>query len=326
MSKSSSTAALLAAGAFAVITAAAAQDAPSATTPTTTPGINGVVAAGTPIKLIKDGFNGTEGPLPLPDGSLIFTENRADRVIHIAKDGSTSTFLEKANGINAFAAAANGDLYAVQTLKPRVGIVHPAGHEKVLAELYEGASFGRPNDLVIDRQGGLYFTDSGTQLNPDQQPPPGKPGVYHLTPGGTLEKIASDIERPNGVQLSPDEKTLYVANTAGEHVLAYDIGKGGKLGPRRNFAKLEGWKQTDNGPSSGADGLAIDRDGRLYVASTAGVQVFSAKGAALGIIPLPKAPQNLAFAGDGKKTLYVVGRGAVYSIATLSGGYQGRVK
>ena len=326
MPKLSTTAALIAAGIFTTLAPAIAQDAAPAAAATTTPGIAGVVAAGTPIKLVKDGFNGTEGPLPLPDGSLIFTENRADRVIHIAKDGSISTFLEKANAINAFAAAPNGDLYAVQTQKPRVGIVHPPGREKVLAELYEGASFGRPNDLVIDRQGGLYFTDSGTQLNPEQQPPPGKPGVYHLPPGGKLEKIASDIERPNGVQLSPDEKTLYVANTAGEHVLAYDIGSGGKIGPRRNFAKLEGWKQTDTGPSSGADGLAFDRDGRLYVASTAGVQVFSAKGAALGTIPLPKAPQNLAFAGDDKKTLYVVGRGAVYSIATLSGGYQARAK
>lgn len=323
MSKSSSTAALFAAGIFAVFTAAAvAQDA----APSTTPGIAGVVAAGTPIKLVKDGFDGTEGPLPLADGSLLFTENRADRVIRIAADGAISTFIDKGNGINALAAGPKGELYGVQTLSPRVGVVYPREQEKVLADNHGGTGFSRPNDLVLARDGSLYFTDSGAQLKPGDKPPKGHPAVYRLPAGGKLEQIASDIPRPNGVQLSPDEKTLYVANTAGDQVLAWDIGRDGKLGPRRNFAKLSGLRDTDTGPSSGADGLAIDRDGRLYVATTDGVQVFSAKGAALGTIALPKAPQNLAFGGAGKQTLFVVGRGAVYAIATLSSGHPGRAK
>lgn len=326
MSKPSSTAALLAAGTFAFITAASAQNATATPTPTTTPAINGVVAAGTPIKLIKDGFDGTEGPLPLPDGSLLFTENRADRVIRIGADGSISAFLENANGINALAAGPRGELYGVQTLKPRVGVVYPRGQEKVLVESHDGTAFSRPNDLVLAANGTLYFTDSGTQLKPGEKPPQGHPAVYRLLPGGKLEQIANDIPRPNGVQLSPDEKTLYIANTAGDQVLAYDIGVDGKLGTRRSFAKLSGLRDTDTGPSSGADGLAVDADGRLYVATTDGVQVFSAKGEALGTIALPKAPQNLAFAGKDKKTLFVVGRGAVYSIATLSSGYRGRSK
>lgn len=136
----------------------------------------------------------------------------------------------------------------------------------------------------------------------------------------------SEIPRPNGVQLSPDERTLYVANTAGDQVQAWDIGADGKLGARRDFARLTGLRDTETGRSSGADGLAVDSDGRLYVATTDGVQVFSAKGEALGTIALPKAPQNLAFGGTDKKTLFVVGRGAVYSIATLSSGYRGRAK
>ena len=322
MSKPSSTAALLAAGVLAFITSASAQDA----APVTTPAISGVVAAGTPIKLIKDGFDGTEGPLPLADGSLLFTENRADRVIRIGADGSISTFLENANGINALAAGANGELYGVQTLKPRVGVVYPRAQEKVLADAHDGTAFSRPNDLVLAANGTLYFTDSGTQLKPGEKPPQGHPAVYRLKPDGKLEQIANDIPRPNGVQLSPDEKTLYIANTAGDQVLAYDIAADGKLGARRNFARLTGLRDTDTGPSSGADGLAVDADGRLYVATTDGVQVFSTKGEPLGTIALPKAPQNLAFAGKDKKTLFVVGRGAVYSIATLSSGYRGRSK
>jgi gluconolactonase len=138
------------------------------------------------------------------------------------------------------------------------------------------------------------------------------------------------VPRPNGITLSGDEKTLFVANTYGEHVLAYDVTPGvtrdGKFGKPRNFAKLAGFKQTDNGPSSGADGLAIDADGRLYVASSIGVEVFDRKGKALGVIEIPNPPQNLAFAGTDRKTLYVVGRGAVWKIRTEAAGPEGRAK
>jgi gluconolactonase len=151
--------------------------------------------------------------------------------------------------------------------------------------------------------------------------------VYRIKPNGEVVRIAKDIERPNGIQLSPDEKALYVANTAGEYVFAYDVAEDGSISGKRNFAKLEGYRKTDNGSfSSGADGLAIDAKGRLYVASTSGIQVFSTAGEALGIIPLPKAPQNLAFAGKDKNTLYVVGRGAAYRIAVLTPGFAGRAK
>jgi len=160
----------------------------------------------------------------------------------------------------------------------------------------------------------------------EPQPVAAKPAVYHITPGGELQRIAADIERPNGIQLSPDEKVLYVANTNGEHVLAYDIHADGSVGARRNFAQLQGIKQTETGISSGADGLAVDANGRLYVASNIGIQVFNSKGEALGVIALPKQPQNLAFAGPDKRTLYVVGRGAAYKIPLLAAGYGGRAK
>lgn len=297
-----------------------------------TPPIAGIVTGGIEIKAIKEGFTGTEGPIGLPDGSLIFTETQANRITRIAADGSISTYLENSNGANGLGFTANGDLYAVQTLNPRVGIISPKGKEKVLADKFEGLPFGRPNDLVVDKKGGVYFTDSGanatpnTPTKPANQPAPAKPAVYYIKPSGELQRLAADIERPNGIQLSPDEKTLYVANTGGEYILAYAIAADGSVGTRKNFAKLEGFTKTDTGYSSGADGLAVDAEGHLYVASNPGIQVFNAKGEALGIIPLPKKPQNLAFAGKDKKTLYVVGRGAAYKIPLLTSGYTGRAK
>ncbi len=298
-----------------------------------TAAIAGVVAAGTPIELIKEGFNGTEGPVALPDGSFAFTETPASRITRITPDGAISTLLEHSNGANGLAINAEGDIYAVQVADPKVGIVYPPQRARTLAARYDGAPFGRPNDIVLDRKGGVYFTDSGVNppapgAAPAPQPAekPAKPAVYHISSEGALTRLAADIERPNGIQLSPDEKTLYVANTFGEYVLAYDILGDGKVGPRRNFARLEGFRKTETGGTSGADGLAVDADGRVYVASTVGIQVFTSKGEALGVIALPKAPQNIAFAGPGKKTLYAVGRGAAYKIATLTQGFAGRAK
>lgn len=308
----------------------AAAPAAAAAAPTVTPGIAGVVTAGTPIEFIKDGFSGTEGPIGLPDGSLLFTETQANRITRIAEDGSTSVFLEDSNGANGLGIAANGDVYAVQVNKTRVGVVFPPGRRQVLVDKFEGLPFGRPNDLVLDTQRNVYFTDSGANVRPGDPPPPpsAPPAVYRITAKGQLERIAADIARPNGIQLSPDEKVLYVANTNGEYVLAYDIGADGRIGPRRNFAKLAGYQPNPDGKgsSSGADGLAVDAQGRLYVASNSGLEIFDAKGQALGVIALPRKPQNLAFAGADKQTLYVVGRGAAYRIRTLTAGFAGRAK
>src|SRR5438552_3882572 len=120
------------ASAFALIASAQAQDKVAGIA--VTPAIAGVVAAGTRIELIKEGFTGTEGPIALPDGSLIFTETQANRITRIAADGSTSTFLDNSNGSNGLAFTANGVLYSVQVLNPRVGIVYPPAKATTLAD------------------------------------------------------------------------------------------------------------------------------------------------------------------------------------------------
>lgn len=319
---------ILAAAAALIAATASAQTAspplPPANVPIATPAIAGVVAAGTPVQFIAEGFKGTEGPLGLADGSLIFTETQDARITRITPEGRVEPFLVSTNGANGLGYGPGGELYAVQVLKPRVGVIGPVA--RTLAERWDGKPFGRPNDLVVDRRGNVYFTDSGVAAKAGE-PENAPAAVYRIAADGRLERLAADIGRPNGIQLSPDERVLYVADTTGEHVLAYDIAADGRVGARRNFAKLAGWRTLENGTtSSGADGLAVDAQGRLYVASTAGIQVFSERGDALGTIALPRAPQNIAFAGPDKKTLYAVGRGAAWRVAVLTPGHAGRAK
>lgn len=284
-----------------------------------TPAIAGVVRAGTPIELVKDGFEAVEGPLPLPDGGLIFTNNRAARIVQIAPDGAVSSWYEGPGGANALARTPKGDVVGTLTENLAIGVVKPGEAPRVLVGEYEGTRFNRPNDLVANRHGDIYFTD--TVPLTATAPPAIPSALYELTAQGKLIRIAADVARPNGVALSPDDRTLYLANTSGEWVYAFELDRKGLAGKRREYAKLA-MPSTQSGSvgGAGADGLAIDDKGRLYVATTVGVQVFSAKGEALGTIVLPKQPQNLAFSGPGRSALFVVGRGAVYRIATLTHG------
>jgi gluconolactonase len=284
----------------------------------------GITAPNTQIQLVGENFKGTEGPVALPDGSVLFTQAQINEVTRIASDGSVSPFVEKSNGANGLGFNGQGELVAVQTTPPSIGVIYPADKARVLVDKYQDTPLNRPNDLVVAKNGAVYFTDPGPRPEPGQ--PRSKTAVYQVSPKGEMTLIANDIERPNGIQLSPDDKVLYVANTLGEYVIAFDIAKDGHVSKRRNFAKLASFKQTDLGPASGADGLAVDSKGHVYVATSAGVEVFDNKGTALGVISLPKQPQNLAFAGKGKKTLYVVGRGSVYSIPTLAQGLTTRAK
>jgi gluconolactonase len=277
------------------------------------------VAAGTLIDLVKDGFEAVEGPMPQADGGLLFTNNRAGRVMRIAADGSVSVWYEGPGGANALTPTTKGEIVATLVDGKTISVLKPGEAPREVVGNYQGTPFNRPNDLVADRRGNIYFTDT---TSPTATTPPLMPSaVYQLTAKGKLVRVTTEITRPNGVALSPDERTLYVADTSGEWIYAVSLSRKGEAKKVREFARLAvPPPQNDTKPASGADGLAVDEKGRLYAATTLGVQVISADGKPLGVIAMPKQPQNLAFSGAGRSALFVVGRGSVYRIATLTRG------
>jgi gluconolactonase len=284
-----------------------------------TPAIPDVVGGGTPIVLVQDGFESVEGPLPQLDGGVLFTNSQAGKVHRIAPDGTLSVWYEAPGGANALTRTLDGEIVATLNASLAIAVIQPGESPRVLVNNYNGAPFNRPNDLVADKRGNIYFTD--TLPLAATAPPQIPSALYQLNAKGKLTRIATDIARPNGVALSPDERTLYVADTSGEWIHAYNLSRSGEPKERREFARLA-LPAAQNGtvPTSGADGLAVDERGRLYVASALGVQVFDRAGRPLGLITLPRQPQNLAFSGLNKGQLFVVGRGSVYRIATLTHG------
>jgi gluconolactonase len=284
---------------------AAAPAAPGpAATETVAPGIPGVVAAGTKVVVVKDGFKSTEGAITMPDGSMLFTEPGASRVHKIDKDGNISVFIEGTKRANGLAWDSKGRLIA--TGATTVDVIYPKGKETTLATMPT-----RPNDVVVDKKDGVYFTL-----------PSNKPPVVYYIPAGGQPVIAGEVESPHGLTLSPDEKTLYVGNSNGPAVVAFDVQPDGKLTNRRDFGKYTGI----TGNESHADGVAIDGEGRVYVGIAPGVQVFDKTGKALGLIPTSQRPQNLAFGGPDKKTLYLNGGTALFKLQMLAQGYKGRPK
>lgn len=297
---------------------------------TAAPAIAGVVAAGARVHVIKDGFNGSEGTIALPDGSVIFSETTANRTIKIDTDDRVTTFLENTGGANGMAFDKDGRLFVTQVPfgSGGIAILYPAAAKRMLVDNYGGKPFGRANDLTVAGNGGVYFTDSA---NAQPMPPAGvplPPALYYLAPGSaSATQLLTDVAFPNGLVLSRDDKTLYLNNTNGEYLLAFDVQPDGSLKNRRNFAKYEGVTANAAGVLvSGADGLTLDSEGRLYAACANGVQVFSPEGRHLGTIPMPRAPQNLSFAGPGKTTLYVVGRGVASKVPMIARGITERAR
>jgi len=295
-------------------------------TDTTAPDIPGVVAGGTKVQLIQtwDAGLGGEGPVAMPDGSVLFTQQNARKVIKIDKNGTLSTYLDTApNQVLALAYDLKGRLIGTHRGQP-YGVVVLAPTRSTLADRFEGQVFGRPNDLVIDKKGGVYFTDN-TGPRPEQPPPPpgSKPGVYYIKPDGQVLRVSDALVQPNGIQLSPDEKVLYVGAGSASVVTALDVQPDGRLSNPRDFGPV-----SEPGVSGGADGMAMDAAGRLYVAANAGIIVFSPKGGKpLGIIPMSIKPSNVAFAGSDRKTLYAVSaRGAAFKIAMKAEGVKDRAK
>jgi gluconolactonase len=277
-------------------------------------GIPGVVAPGTQPELVQEGFTFTEGPLGTADGGLYFTDIRVNRIHRLDPAGKITLAYEQTNGANGLALTRAGDLLIAEGDGKRISRRGRDGRLVTLTEGAPGQPFLAPNDLIPDDKGGIYFTDPGPR-----PVVPGRPTFVYYLPRGAKQPLVIDgtIARPNGLTLTRNGKTLIVDDTIGVAVFAYDVQPDGTVKHKRLFADLH---DIAPGQESGADGLALDRAGRLYISTVTGVQVFDAHGRYLGTLKFPRQPANVAFAGSDKRTLYVTAREGLYRLKMLAQG------
>lgn len=300
-------------------------------TPSVAEAIPGVVAAGEPVLLIKDGLPGADGIVGLPDGTAAFVEQNSPRIVRINADDSLTTIVE-APGARALGVDSKGRLIGLvlsttTSQADHLRVLTGEGAGSVLATEVEGKRLFQGNDFVISKTDTVYMTDAGTLMKPAYEEPT---HLYRIPLAGGTPRRAADatarIIMPNGIALSPDDRTLYVNDSRGATLVAFDVKPDGSLANRRDFAT---YRITDESLKTfpyQADGLCVDRAGNVFVAMPLGVHVFNAKGAFLGRIPLSKKIQNLAFAGPDRKTLYIVSQGSIWKMRTLTGGPPDRAK
>jgi len=282
----------------------------------------------------------TEGPAADGAGNVYFTEITGSRILKLAPDGSVSTFRQPSNRANGLVFDAQGRLLACEAGDRASGA--PAritrtdlasGRIEALVERYEGKRLNGPNDITIDGRGRIYFTDPGglTATDPTVV---GLSGVYRIDPDGRVTRILSapQIERPNGLIVSPDDRTFYLvessqAEKGARMIRAYDLGEDGSVANMRVFHNFY--------PGRSADGLAIDVDGNLYAAAglhqrrgtsetldtRPGVHVLSPAGKLVDFHAIPEdLITNCAFGGPDWKTLYVTAGRALYRLRTRTAG------
>lgn len=269
------------------------------------------------VELVKDNFQFLEGPAAAPGGKLYFTDIPSATIYVLGPAGTIEVFLKPSGRANGLMYAGQGKLYACQMEGRLVSIDLKTKEIDVLADKHDGKRFNACNDLVIDKQGGVYFTDPRFSA-PDPWPQ-GTEAIYYRAPDGKVTRLADDMAAPNGIILSPDQRTLYVIPSMQRQMFAFAVTEPGKLGEREIFCEL---KQPENSNSSGGDGLTVDSAGNVYITSALGVQVYSPDGKLLGIIACPEQPANVSFGGPQNRTLYMTARKGLYRCEMEIAGHQ----
>jgi gluconolactonase len=303
------------------------------------PALDALLSADAKIEIIGEGFAWCEGPVWIRNGGfLLFSDIPHNAIVRWdAKDGCR-TFIKPAgytgneprggeSGSNALTVDHNGHLVLCQHGDRRIARLESSFDAekptyKTLADRYDGKRFNSPNDLVIDSRGAIFFTDPPYGLEKGDADPHKEldfQGVFRIAPSGEVTLVTRELARPNGIALSPDEKTLYVANSDGDRpvIMAYPLKSDGTSGEGREFFNAKTAAAT--GPGA-CDGMKIDAHGNLWATITGGLAIFTPTGKQLGLISAGSDPiANCAFGEDGS-TLFMCANHNVLRLRTNTTG------
>jgi len=273
-------------------------------------GLASIVLDESKLERIATGFKFTEGPVwNASEDFLLFSDIPANRIYKWPGNGEVDVFREPSGNSNGLTYDKEGRLIICEHGNRRLSRIELDGTYTILADGFRGKRLNSPNDVVVKSDGTIYFTDPPYGIRPEEQELPFQ-GVFHLDPdSGELNLVVADFDRPNGLAFSPDEETLYIADSSSRrHVRAFDVRPDGALSGGRVFAEIR--SELPGNP----DGMKVDVEGNLYVAAAGGVWIFSEDGDHLGVIRTPETPANCAWGGEDWRTLFITARASLYRI------------
>jgi gluconolactonase len=271
----------------------------------------------TEAEKVATGFVFTEGPLWHPDDFWYFVDLRPNR-LHKIKIGQKPELVRNTEGGNGTTFDLQGRLIVCEGDARRVTRTDANGKVEALADKYQGGRFSRPNDVVCHSNGSIYFTDPDKRRPYHEREIPGRDGDNNLWDGAGVYRVATDgsvsrivnCEYPNGLAFSPDERTLYVANTrSSKYVHAIKLDAAGNMVSRSIFCDM------NQGEEPGIpDGLKVDNIGRVYCTGPGGIWVMDPSGKHVGTIKWPEQAVNFAFGGPDMRTLFCCAHTSVYTL------------
>jgi gluconolactonase len=253
-----------------------------------------------PLALVSDQFTFPEGPVwSAGDSVLYFTDITADGVYRLTPPDKVDVMLMDAGHPDGLALDPHGEIVVAGYSKRSVWRLHD-GKMETIVDHVDDKKLNSPDDLIIRSDGTIYFTDPtfGLDYRNGEKSETGIEGVYRITPDGALVLEDDSLSGPNGIALSPDEKLLYVSSTFTGDIIAYDVANDGSLSNSRTWVS----------GALGADSMTVDSKGNVYVASVAGISVFTSDGTSLGAIPVPQLTSNVSFGGPDQRTLFITAR------------------
>ena len=269
-------------------------------------GLQSILPAGARAKKLASDMKFTEGPVWLPKkGILVFSDIPNSVLMQWSEKGGLKEY-RKSERSNGNLLDLEGRLISCQHDGRNIVREEADGSLKVLLDRFESKRFNSPNDVAVKSDGTLWFTDPPWGLkNGTVGKELGGNWVYVLDPkSGKLNLLTKELERPNGIAFSPDEKVLYIADTHGlKKVRAFAVKQDNSIG-REPLYLLD----------VRCDGMCVDRAGNIYTTSAGGIHVFNDEGKKLGVIPTNEQPANCAFGGEDYKTLFITARTSLYSV------------
>ena len=274
--------------------------------------LKSLIEADEPERLAT-GFQFTEGPVWMAGGYLLFSDIPANIMYKWTPESGAEVWREPSGNSNGLTRNSDDLLLACEHGNRRVSRTNPDGTVETIAGAYQGKRLNSPNDLVVKSDGVIYFTDPPYGIQPEEKEQPHN-GVYRILTDGSLQLMADDFERPNGLAFSPDESILYIDDSYFRHLRAFDVREDGTLENSRIICDM------DHPQPGSPDGLKVDEEGHIYVTGATGVWVFEPDGELLGVIAPPERPANCAWGDEDKKSLYLTAQTSLYRIRTTVAG------